>query len=43
MDRGDKVFPNPSAAVRLWRKARRLHRSAYDSKVLQDELLTYSR
>ena len=40
MDRGDKVFPNPSAAVRLWRKARRLHRSAYDSKVLQDELLT---
>jgi patatin-like phospholipase/acyl hydrolase len=27
-DRGDKVFPNPNALVRLWRKARRFHRHA---------------
>ena len=40
MDRGDRVFPNPNAFVQLWRKVRRFHRHAYDSKALQEELLT---
>jgi patatin-like phospholipase/acyl hydrolase len=40
LERGDKVFPNPNRLVRLWRKIRRVHRHAYDSKPLHDELLT---
>ena len=40
VDRGDRVFPNPNALVRLWRKARRFHRHGYDSKALYEELLT---
>lgn len=38
--RGDRVFANPNALVRLWRKARRIHRHAYDNRALQEELLT---
>ena len=40
VDRGDRIFPNPNALVRLWRKARRFHRHGYDSKALHEELLT---
>jgi patatin-like phospholipase/acyl hydrolase len=40
MDRGDRVFSNPNALVRLWRKVRRFHRNAYDSTALHGELLT---
>ncbi|MDR3529295.1 MAG: CBASS cGAMP-activated phospholipase [Rhodopila sp.] len=40
VDRDDRVFPNPNALVRLWRKARRFHRHGYDSEALHEELLT---
>lgn len=39
IDHGDRVFPNPNAFVRMWRKARRIRRNAYDSKALHNELL----
>ncbi|WP_297494681.1 CBASS cGAMP-activated phospholipase [Acidocella sp.] len=40
VDRGDRVFSNPNALVRLWRKVRRFRRNAYDSTALHEELLT---
>ena len=39
MERGDRVFPNPTRVSRWWRQLRRLHRSGYDSAPLEQELL----
>ena len=40
MDRGNRVFPNPNALIRLWHKARRVLKHAYDNKGLHEELLS---
>lgn len=39
MERGDRVFPNPTHLTRWWRRLRRLHRPGYDSGPFEQELL----
>ena len=39
IEKGDRVFSNPNSLVRLWRRLRRVHRNAYDSRALEQELL----
>lgn len=39
MERGDRVFPNPTWLTRMWRSLRRLSKPGYDSRPLEEELL----
>jgi patatin-like phospholipase/acyl hydrolase len=39
VERGDRIFPPTTAVGRIWRSLRRIHRTGYEQRVLENELL----